>query len=120
MDLRAVIFVPALVGAIICGFVFLMFASHYYLTVLESTATGAKDVTWLSEPITDNFWKPFYLAWLLLLQSATVGSFVSLDVLLFFLFFELSLVPAYFLIAGWSDPARGPAAAMKRETRAEP
>jgi len=53
------------------------------------------------------------LAWLLLLQSATVGSFASLDVLLFFLFFELSLVPAYFLIAGWSDRERGPAAAMK-------
>lgn len=53
------------------------------------------------------------LAWLLLLQSATVGSFASLDVLLFFLFFELSLVPAYFLIAGWGDRSRGPAAAMK-------
>jgi NADH-quinone oxidoreductase subunit M len=53
------------------------------------------------------------LGWLLLLQSATVGSFASLDVLLFFLFFELSLVPAYFLIAGWGDRERGPAAAMK-------
>jgi NADH-quinone oxidoreductase subunit M len=53
------------------------------------------------------------LGWLLLLEAATVGSFVSLDVLLFFLFFELTLVPAYFLIAGWGDQARGPAAAMK-------
>jgi NADH-quinone oxidoreductase subunit M len=53
------------------------------------------------------------LAWLLLLEAATVGSFVSLDVLLFFLFFELTLVPAYFLIAGWGDRERGPAAAMK-------
>jgi NADH-quinone oxidoreductase subunit M len=53
------------------------------------------------------------LGWLLLLQAATVGSFVSLDVLFFFLFFELTLVPAYFLIAGWGDRARGPAAAMK-------
>jgi NADH-quinone oxidoreductase subunit M len=53
------------------------------------------------------------LGWLLLLQAATVGSFVSLDVLLFFLFFELTLVPAYFLIAGWGNQVRGPAAAMK-------
>ena len=53
------------------------------------------------------------LGWLLLLEAATVGSFVSLDVLLFFLFFELTLVPAYFLIAGWGDRERGPAAAMK-------
>lgn len=48
-------------------FIFLLFAAHYYLTVLESTATGAREVTWLSESITDNFWKPFYLAWLLCL-----------------------------------------------------
>jgi NADH-quinone oxidoreductase subunit M len=53
------------------------------------------------------------IGWLLLLESATVGSFASLDVLLFFLFFELTLVPAYFLIAGWGDQRRGPAAAMK-------
>ena len=42
MDLRAVIFMPALAGAAILAFVFLTFAAHYYLTVLESTATGAK------------------------------------------------------------------------------
>ncbi len=53
------------------------------------------------------------IAWLLLLEAATVGSFASMDVLLFFLFFELTLVPAYFLIAGWGDRQRGPAAATK-------
>jgi hypothetical protein len=67
MDLRALIFVPALVGAAICVFVFLTFAAHYYLTVLESTAAGAKHVTWLGESLTDMFGKPFYLAWLLCL-----------------------------------------------------
>jgi hypothetical protein len=67
MDLRAVIFVPALVGSAIFVFVFLLFAAGYYLTVLESTAAGAREVTWLSEPITDKFGKPFYLAWLLCL-----------------------------------------------------
>lgn len=53
------------------------------------------------------------IAWLLLLEAATIGSFASLDVLLFFLFFEITLVPVYFLIAGWGDARRGPAAAMK-------
>ena len=64
MDLRAVIFVPALVGAVIFGFAFLLYAAHYYLTVLESTGAGAKDVTWVSEPITDNSWKLWYMLWL--------------------------------------------------------
>src|SRR5438874_3371049 len=64
MDLRAVIFVPALVGSVIAGFVFLLFAAHYYLTVLEGTGAGAKEVTWISEPILDNAWKVVYLGWL--------------------------------------------------------
>lgn len=53
------------------------------------------------------------VAWVLLLESATIGSFASLDVLLFFLFFELTLVPAYFLLARYGDRHRGPAAATK-------
>jgi hypothetical protein len=64
MDLRAVIFMPAMAGAVIFGFVFVLFASHYYLTVLEGTGTGSKEVTWISEPILDNFWKFWYMLWL--------------------------------------------------------
>ena len=64
MDLRAVIFMPAFAGAVIFGFVFVLFVSHYYLTVLEGTATGAKEVTWQAEPILDNFWKFWYMLWL--------------------------------------------------------
>src|SRR5262245_7143956 len=60
MDLRAVIFMPAFAGAV----VFVLFLSHYYLTVLEGTATGAKEVTWQAEPILDNFWKLWYMLWL--------------------------------------------------------
>jgi hypothetical protein len=65
MDLRAIIFVPALTGCIIFGFVFALFAAHHYLTVLQSTASGAKQVVWISEPILDSFWKMFYMAWLI-------------------------------------------------------
>src|SRR5579883_140426 len=67
MDLRALIFIPALVGAVICVFFFFMFAASYYLTILESTASGGREVTWVPEGIIDNFWKPFYFAWLLCL-----------------------------------------------------
>lgn len=42
-----------------------------------------------------------YLAWLLLLQAGVMGSFMSLDLFLFFVFFEIVLVPMYFLIGGW-------------------
>jgi NADH-quinone oxidoreductase subunit M len=51
-----------------------------------------------------------FVAWLLLMEAACLGSFVSLDLVLFFLFFELTLVPAYFLIAGWGFARRGYAA----------
>ncbi|MFZ4812544.1 MAG: Fe-S-binding domain-containing protein, partial [Ilumatobacteraceae bacterium] len=42
-----------------------------------------------------------YFAWLLLLQAGMMGSFLSLDLFLFFVFFEIVLVPMYFLIGGW-------------------
>jgi NADH-quinone oxidoreductase subunit M len=51
-----------------------------------------------------------FTAWLLLLEAACIGSFVSLDLILFFFFFELTLIPSYFLIAGWGGPARAAAA----------
>ncbi|HID46694.1 MAG TPA: NADH-quinone oxidoreductase subunit M [Chromatiaceae bacterium] len=42
-----------------------------------------------------------YFSLLLLLESLTLGIFVSMDVVLFFLFWELSLAPLYFLISLW-------------------
>jgi NADH-quinone oxidoreductase subunit M len=47
-----------------------------------------------------------YLAWLLLLQAGTMGSFLSLDLFVFFIFFEIVLVPMYFLISGWGYERR--------------
>lgn len=54
--------------------------------------------------------KKGFVAWMLLLETACLGSFLSLDVLLFFLFFELTLVPTYFLIGNWGMEQRGRAA----------
>lgn len=47
-----------------------------------------------------------YLAWLLLLEAGVMGSFLSLDLFLFFIFFEIVLVPMYFLIGGWGYDKR--------------
>ncbi len=44
--------------------------------------------------------KEFFI-WLLVLQTAIMGVFSSLDFLLFFLFWELELVPMYMLISTW-------------------
>jgi NADH-quinone oxidoreductase subunit M len=43
---------------------------------------------------------------LLVLQAATAGAFVAQDLILFFLFFELTLVPLYFLIGIWGGANR--------------
>jgi len=47
-----------------------------------------------------------YLAWMLLLQAGVMGSFLALDMFLFFVFFEIVLVPMYFLIGGWGYEGR--------------
>ncbi len=47
-----------------------------------------------------------YYVLLLLLQTAVVGVFASMDMFLFYLFFEVSLVPMYFLIGIWGGERR--------------
>jgi len=47
-----------------------------------------------------------YYVFLLLLAGAMIGVFVSLDLLLFYLFFEASLVPMFFLIGIWGGERR--------------
>jgi len=49
--------------------------------------------------------RAFY-AMLLLLETAMLGVFVSLDLFLFFLFWEIMLVPMYFLIGIWGGGRR--------------
>src|SRR5262249_14923705 len=51
-----------------------------------------------------------FYAWLLILQTAMMGIFVSFDIVLFYSFFELSLVPLFFLIGIWGGTARRHAA----------
>src|SRR6056297_635870 len=47
-----------------------------------------------------------YYSMLLLLQTASLGVFASLDLIVFYVFFELSLIPMYFLIGIWGGKGR--------------
>ncbi|MEB3217296.1 MAG: NADH-quinone oxidoreductase subunit M [Nostocales cyanobacterium 94392] len=51
-----------------------------------------------------------YYSLLLLLNVGVTGAFLSQDLLLFFLFYELELIPLYLLIAIWGGERRGYAA----------
>jgi NADH-quinone oxidoreductase subunit M len=47
-----------------------------------------------------------YYAWLLALTTGMIGVFAARDLLLFYVFFEFTLIPLYFLIAIWGGPQR--------------
>ena len=49
--------------------------------------------------------KGFFIA-LLVIETAMIGVFISLDLFLFFLFWELTLIPMYFLIGIWGHGRR--------------
>jgi NADH-quinone oxidoreductase subunit M len=48
----------------------------------------------------------YYLVAFLILEAAMVGSFLALDLLLFFVFFEALLFPMYLIIGGWGSERR--------------
>ena len=52
----------------------------------------------------------FYYALVLILSASVAGAFLAQDLLLFFLFYELELIPLYLLIAIWGGQRRGYAA----------
>jgi NADH-quinone oxidoreductase subunit M len=48
----------------------------------------------------------YYMVAFLVLETAMIGCFVALDLLLFFLFFEALLFPMYLIIGGWGSERR--------------
>jgi len=54
-----------------------------------------------------------FLICLLFLQTGMIGVFVSLDLFLFYVFWEIMLIPMYLLIGVWGNPARKLYAAIK-------
>jgi NADH-quinone oxidoreductase subunit M len=75
------------------------------LSVLFVALTGVLFPIALVGPKEEHDLKGF-TAWILMLEAGVMGVFVSLDLFLFFLFFEIVLVPMYFLIGGWGHGDR--------------
>src|SRR5689334_8329386 len=74
------------------------------LLILLTTLMGAIAVLSSWTAITERV-KEYYI-FLLVLQTGMLGAFMSLDFLLFFLFWEVMLVPLYFLIGIWGSANR--------------
>jgi NADH-quinone oxidoreductase subunit M len=53
---------------------------------------------------------PLYFSLVLFLQAGLFGTFSALNFFHWFIYWELSLIPAFFLIRLWGGPKRGPAA----------
>jgi NADH-quinone oxidoreductase subunit M len=70
-----------------------------FLTALLTTLSLVYSLI-INERAKEYFWM------FLLLETGMLGVFVSLDFVLFFVFWEVSLVPMYFLIGIWGGPKR--------------
>ena len=81
--------VQYLVGVDGISVLFLFFTTLLFTGVILASWNSAR-----SQP-------RLYFGLLLLLESITLGIFSSMDVVLFFLFWELSLAPLYFLVSLW-------------------
>jgi NADH-quinone oxidoreductase subunit M len=75
-----------------------------YLMVMLTTVLGAISIlsSWSAIKKRE---KEFYILFLLL-QSGMLGAFMSLDFVLFYVFWEVMLVPMYFLIVVWGSDRR--------------
>ena len=74
----------------------------FVLTFLITFLCIIYSLRWMPEPRNPRA----FFALILLLTTGMAGTFVSLDLVLFFIFWELVLVPMYFLIAVWGGPRR--------------
>jgi hypothetical protein len=62
--MNAIVYIPLLALAWALGFLLAILAAHYFLVVIDSSASGYEKIAWPDEGLTDFFWKVFYLAWL--------------------------------------------------------
>ena len=74
------------------------------LLILLTTLLGFISVYSSFTAITDRQ-KEYYI-FLLLLQTGMIGVFMALDFILFYVFWEVMLVPMYFLIGVWGGPRK--------------
>ena len=74
------------------------------LLVLLTTLTMIIGVTCSFSAIKERE-KEYYVC-LLLMATGMLGTFASIDIFLFYVFFEITLVPMYFLIGIWGGPRK--------------
>jgi NADH-quinone oxidoreductase subunit M len=74
------------------------------LLILMTTALGAISILCSWSAIQDRV-KEYYIL-MLLLQTGMLGAFMALDFFLFYVFWEVMLVPMYFLIGVWGSDRR--------------
>lgn len=85
---------------------------HYHLGVdglsmpLVVLAALLSFVSVVYSPTAVHYREKEYYALFLLLETGMIGVFVALDFVLFYVFWEVSLVPMYFLIGIWGGPKR--------------
>lgn len=75
-----------------------------YLLVMLTTVLTLLSILGSWSAVEDRL--PAYYAMLLLLETGILGVFLSLDVFLFYVFWEVVLVPMYFLIGIWGGERR--------------
>lgn len=76
----------------------------------EADGEDARPVRLLTSAATEQGSPPAFVSLLLFLQAGLFGAFTALNFIHWFLFYELTLVPAYFLIKLWGGPQRSSAA----------
>ncbi|HEX4168487.1 MAG TPA: NADH-quinone oxidoreductase subunit M [Bryobacteraceae bacterium] len=64
---------------------------------------------WISSSMIKERQKSFF-ALLLLFEFGLIGVFTALDLFVFYVFWEVALVPMYLMVGGWGSGLRGPAA----------
>lgn len=64
---------------------------------------------WISQSLIKVRQKNFY-ALLLLFQFGLIGVFTAVDLFIFYIFWEVALVPMYLMVGGWGGGKRGPTA----------
>ena len=61
--------------------------------------------SWNDQPAGERTMKAFF-AWVLVLETMMIGVFAATDIFLFYVFFEVMLIPMYFLIGSFGGPRR--------------
>ena len=72
-----------------------------YLMYILTTLTSLSAILWSTRDHQISHRLKEYFVWFLLTESFLVGVFASLDLMVFYVFYELTLVPMFFVIGIW-------------------